>query len=870
MILFFVNKAYTDESMKVMVLPFDIHALEALAYLETEIPKVIGEYLKQEGAELLTPDVESDASLKAALKNRDRIRELGVKGGADYVIWGSLTWIGQKFSLDAKLISPRTDDPPDVFVQEGEGVENLLGSVKILSRDFSVKLFKRETVAGVSIVGNQRIESDAIKRIIKTAAGEIYLAKRIPEDIKAIYSMGYFDDIRVDVKDVPDGKSIVFTVKEKQTIRQIIINGNKVFEDDEVMETIDIRTGSILNIFRVQTNIDQIDELYKEKNYHNVDVKYSIRPLKNNQADLIFVIKEGEKLLIKKIRFEGNSSYTDKELLDLMKTSQKGFFSWITSSGDLKMEDLEEDIQRLRGYYHKTGYITARISDPHVEYKTKWIYVTIKIEEGERLKVGKVDVSGDLIVNKSLFLGMLEVGKETYFDRELMQNDMLAITDLYGNLGYAYADVVPRIGDPDENGLTDINYIIDKGQQVYFEKIIIAGNDRTRDKVIRRELKIYEEGLYNGVLLKRSVRNLHRLDFFEDVKVDTSRGSADDRMIVRLKVEEKSTGSFNFGGGYSSVDRAFAMVSLEERNLFGRGQDLSLRAEVGGRSVRYSLSFTEPWLFDIPLAAGFDLYNWRKDYDTYDKDSMGIALRSSYRIFDFTRLYLSYTFDIGDIRNVNFFAAESVKKLEGTNITSAISTAIRYDSRDRKFNPTEGMNHSFTVQYAGLGGDIGFAKFTAESGLYIPVFKKLVFFAHAVGGYVRKVPGKTIPDYERFYLGGMNSLRGYDWRDISPEEVNSFGLVSKIGGDKKVQFNFELLLPIIEKSGVIMVAFFDMGDVYDNHQRVDFGTLRRSAGYGFRWYSPMGPIRLEYGYILNPKPGEPSGGRWEFTMGNAF
>jgi outer membrane protein insertion porin family len=249
---------------------------------------------------------------------------------------------------------------------------------------------------------------------------------------------------------------------------------------------------------------------------------------------------------------------------------------------------------------------------------------------------------------------------------------------------------------------------------------------------------------------------------------------------------------------------------------------------------------------------------------------MGVSLRTSYRIFDYTRLYLSYTYDIGDIRNVNFFAAESVKKLEGTNITSAVSTAIRYDSRDRKFNPTEGMNHSLTVQYAGIGGDIGFAKITAESGLYYPVYKKLVFFAHAVGGYVREISGKIIPDYERFYLGGMNSLRGYDWRDISPVEVNSFGLVSKIGGDKKIQFNFELLLPLMEQSGVILVAFFDAGDVYDNHERVDFGNLRQSVGYGFRWYSPMGPIRLEYGHILNPVPGEPSGGSWEFTMGNAF
>ncbi|MEE8398103.1 MAG: BamA/TamA family outer membrane protein, partial [Desulfobacterales bacterium] len=213
---------------------------------------------------------------------------------------------------------------------------------------------------------------------------------------------------------------------------------------------------------------------------------------------------------------------------------------------------------------------------------------------------------------------------------------------------------------------------------------------------------------------------------------------------------------------------------------------------------------------------------------------------------------------------------ESVKLLEGSNVTSAITTALRYDSRDREFNPTEGSNHSLSLQYAGLGGDVGFYKITAESGVYYPLYRKLVAFGHLKGGFVRKTSSAILPDYERFYLGGMNSLRGFDWRDISPTKVNALGIETKIGGDKFVQFNFELLLPLIEKSGVIMVAFYDTGDVYDNHQRIDFGSLRESVGFGFRWYSPMGPIRLEYGYVLSAEEGEESGGNWEFTMGNAF
>jgi len=853
-----------------MVLPFEVHALDALAYLESEIPKAIGEHLKQEGDIVLTAGSESDAVSQAMKKSLSAIRELGAQEGADFVVWGSLTWIGQSFSLDAKLASTRGDGLPGVFVQEGEGIANLLGAVRALARDLSVKLLRREKIVEVRVTGNQRIESDAIKRVVGSTAGEIYRSKTIPEDIKAIYAMGYFDDIRVEIESVPAGKIIEYTVKEKQTIRQVAVSGNRVFDDDEIMESINISTGSILNIFRVQNNIEAIETLYKERNYHNVEVEYSVRPLKNNQADLFFVVKEGAKLLIKEIVFDGNSDYTDEDLKDVIKTSEKGFFSFITSSGDLKMEDLEEDIMRLKAHYHKSGYITSRVGDPQIEYKDKWIFVTIKIEEGARYKVGNVDVAGELIVPKSEILELLTVSRETYYDRELMQNDTLAIEQLYANHGYAYPDIVPKLGDQKEDGSVDITYTITKGRQVYFEKIIIAGNHRTRDKVIRRQLMIHEEGLYNGENYGRSIRNLHRLEYFADVKADSIRGSADGRMVARFEVEEQNTGTFSLSGGYSSVENAFAMVSFEQRNLFGRGHDLNLTAQVGGRSVIYSLSFTEPWLFDIPLMAGFDIYNLERDYDFYDTQSMGIHLRSSYRIFDYTYAFFQYGFDVSDIRNLSISAPESVWQLVGDSVTSAVTTSIRYDSRDRLFTPTEGSNHLLSLEYAGLGGDIGFVKLTGESGIYVPLYRKLVFFAHGKGGIVREIPGFTLPDFERFALGGMNSVRGYGYREISPTKVNSFGVLSSHGGDKFMQFNFELLLPLMEETGLVAVAFFDAGDVYDNFERMDFGTLRQSAGFGFRWFSPMGPIRIEYAYILNPRPGDSTGGGWEFTMGNAF
>ncbi len=864
------NVAYSQRSVSIVILPFEIYSQEDFLYLKAEIPDVIKKHLKQDGANVIA--LESISGLPDYLGEEtaagiDAIRNIGETNGADYVVWGSFTWIGEKFSLDAKMIESFGQSPPKIFYVEGKGIENLLGSVKELSGDLGAKLFKREKIAEILVAGNNRIEADAIKKNIETALGDVFLAKNLAADLKSIFSMGYFDDVKIEADDGPKGKIITIRVKEKPTIRVIRITGNKVFDDEEIMENLNLKTGSILNIFKVRSNIERIEELYKNKNYHNVKVTYNIHELEHNQADLEFVVKEGEKVRIKRIIFEGNKKYSGKKLKGMMKSSEKGFFSWLTSSGELNKEDLSQDVAKLAAFYHNNGYIQTRVGEPHIEYKDNWIDITIKIFEGPQFMVGNVDIAGDIILSKEELKKNLKIVREKFYNREVVRNDVLVLTDVYSDEGYAYAEIFPRIEENLDKLQVNITYSIDKGKQVYFEKIIISGNTKTRDKVIRRELKVYEQELYSGRRLKQGVRNLYRLDYFEDIKINTSKGSSDDMMILNVNVTEKPTGMLSFGGGYSNVENFFVMASIAQNNLFGRGQILQLKAQLGGKTTRYTLSFTEPWLFDIPLSAGVDLYDWQTDYDTYDKDSKGGGFRLSYPVFDFTRAYLSYAFDLSDIKNIDEEeASDLVKESKGENTKSSVSAALRYDSRDRIFNPTEGSQHSISVQYAGIGGDIGFTKYLAETGWYFPLFKGTVGFLHAKTGYVNKHSGKKLFDYDRFYLGGMNSLRGFDWRDISSIDENG----EKIGGNKFVQFNVEYLIPLIKKAGIVGVIFYDTGNVYDNDENIDLGNLRKSAGYGFRWYSPLGPIRIENGYILDPKEGENRGGRWEFTMGTAF
>ena len=861
------------ESVNVAVLPFKIESETDLSYLSLQIPKLIRAHLEEDGARIIDPSSVPDFidyTMEDDPVYIDKIKRFGITKGADYVIWGSLKRVDEEFTLNARMIESFTNKPAKLFFSGGDSIEELSGIIVKLADDISMKIFRKEKVARVRITGNQRIETDAIKRVISTAPGDIYLAKSLSKDLKAVYKMGYFEDIRIETEDGPDGKIVLFKIKEKATVKKIKIKGNLVYKDEEIKENLKLKTGSILNIYQIRSDMTRIEELYKSKHYHNVKIVYKIHSLKNNQADLEFIITEGKKVRIKTITFQGNSIYTSKQLKKIMKTKQKSLFSFVTSSGDLNRDNLDQDTARLSAFYQNSGYITARISDPVVEFKGDWIYITIKIDEGLRYKVGKVDIKGDLIVSKEQLIKPLQITKETYFNRHILQDDVLVLTDIYSNAGYAYADISPTIGKNKTKLEVDITYVISKGKLVYFEEIIIAGNTKTRDKVIRRELPLYEQGLYSGRLLKRGVRNLKRLEFFEDVKVDTHKGSSDDKMVLKVNVKEKPTGSFSFGGGYSNVENVFVIGSVSQKNLFGRGQILSVKAEVGSRTTSYILDFTEPWLYDIPLEAGCNLYNWNRDYDSYDTDTKGGGFHLSYPIYDFTWVFGSYALDISDLSNFDYDVSDSTIELEGKNVSSSITTGLHYDSRDKTFNPTEGAEHTVSLQYAGLGGTIGFTKVRVETGWYFPLFWEFTGFLHGKTGFVWRNSGGDLPDYNKFFLGGINSLRGFDWEDLAPTEINRYGYEAHLGGNKFVQFNVECIFPVLKNAGLVGLVFFDTGDVYGEGESIKMSHLRESVGFGVRWFSPMGPIRLENGFILNPKEGERGGGHWEFTMGSAF
>ncbi|MBW1744153.1 MAG: outer membrane protein assembly factor BamA [Deltaproteobacteria bacterium] len=868
-LLFWAVMVMAQEEIRVVILPFEVHAPEGLEDLRGQIRDLVEKQLADEGVTVIRPDEVEGPKLGADISDLDDLRTYGLNAGADFIIWGSFAKIGKRFSLDVNVMESYGDAAPEPVYVEGEGIETLLGAVETLAVGLGVKMLGREKVAEVIINGNKRIESEAIKRIVKTKEGDTYLPKHVQEDLKSIYKMGYFDDVRVEASSTQEGKIVTFQVVENETIRNISIKGNKKFDDEDIREVISVKAGSILNVNKLRGDIQQIESLYKEEGYHRITVTYDTKSVGENGADIDFVVEEGKKVFIKSISFEGNKAYDDDDIEDLMKTKKKGFFSFFTSAGDLDHEVLDQDVAAIAAYYHNHGYIEAKVSESKLTYEDEEVSIVIKIDEGPRFSVGQVDVEGDLIGSKGALLARIRMRSGTVYNREVIREDILKLQDIYSDTGYAYAQILPRI-DQDLKGLkANITYVIDEGPVVYFERIEISGNTRTRDKVIRRELLVREQERFSGTRLKQGTRNLYRLEYFEDIQVNTTKGSTDDTLILNVDVTEKPTGAFSFGAGYSSKDQVFGVVSIAQRNLFGRGQILNARGQIGGTASTYSLSFTEPWLFDIPLSAGFDIYNTSRDYDTYDKDSIGGTLRGGYPVWPYTRLTLAYNYDKSDIGNLTFDASSSIREFAGENVSHTVTALLRRDSRDRIFNPSRGSDNSITIQHAGtpFGGDIGYTKYVGDSGWYHPLFWYIVGYLHGRIGYIHDDPVGEVPTWERFYLGGMETVRGYGWRDISPRDPITF---DKIGGDKMILFNAELIFPIIRKAGLVGVVFFDTGNTWadDDTWAVTWDGLRKSTGFGVRWYSPMGPLRLEYGYILDEElRGE---GGWEFSMGMAM
>ncbi|MFH0784417.1 MAG: outer membrane protein assembly factor BamA [Pseudomonadota bacterium] len=871
LVLFNILPAWSA-SQKTSFLPLNIHSPNDHKILQVNADNELQEALASTDIILIPrKDAEKLVSYEGPWPPPSKtLKELAEKTGSENIVAGDLTVIGNKLSIDLKFFDLLSPSNPTYFFQTAESLDGLKVALGKIASDIRNHLLREFRIASIAPEGNKRIDSGAILSKILTKVGDPYSQTGLRNDLKEIFKMGFFNDVQIDIKDTPQGKNVIFRVIEKPVINSIVYEGLDELKEEDVKAAANIKEHFILNPTKISAAEEAIKTLYKTKGFYNSKVTSTITYPDDKGANIRFSINEGKKIFIKEISVEGNVTFTSKELLGEIETGEKWFMSWLTDGGLLDMNKIQQDAQKIVTYYNNNGFLEAKVGEPQISQKEEWLFVKFIIEEGPRFRVGTVDVTGDLIGDKEKMLALLSIREQKYVSRQIIRENILALTDYYAESGYAFASIRPITAKSPSSDRMDVTLKVTKGNLVYIDRISIKGNTRTRDNVIRRELRIAEGGVFDSKAIRQSTQSLQRLMYFEEVTITPEPSLDPNRMNVIVQVKEKSTGTFSIGAGYSSADNLILMGQIAENNFLGRGDTLSLSGNVSSKSSRYSLSYTDPHLNDSPLSWGADLFSTNREYDDYTKDSKGGGLRLGYPIFEKWQIYGNYTYTDTDLTDVSDTASYIIRNSVDLHVTSAVKLSLVRDTRNKRWGASEGSRNVVSVKYGGgpFGGDAEFTKFEGSSGWYFPLPLRTVFHANLSAGQVFENKTDKLPVYERFYLGGLNSVRGFKYAKISPLDTTTG---ERIGGDKMWYTNSEIVFPLLETQGLMGVLFFDAGQVLNDDETLgdNNDAIKKGSGIEVRWLSPMGPLRLVWGYNLDPVKGEDDS-VWDFSVGGTF
>ncbi len=767
----------------------------------------------------------------------------------------------------------------------------------------------------VQFRGNRKVEDAAIRINLLSKVGTKLDLAKVREDIRAMWKMGFFSDIRVEAMASPAGGVIViFAVKEKPSVRKVLISGNDELELDKINDVLDLKRDGILDITKIKANRAKIHDLYVEEGFYLAAVDYEVIEVNEAEVDVMFVVSEHDKVEIREVSFIGNEKISDKALRSIIQTSKGGALSFLSDGGVYQEEMFERDLLMITAYYYDRGFINVKIGVPQIRLSRdkRYMYLSIPIDEGPVFNVGTINFKGDMIGDKSAYYSRLTIKPGSQFNRSKVGQDIVRLNDYYKDRGYAYVNVTPLTNVDLERKIVDISFEIEKGSKVYFERINVRGNSKTRDKVIRREMKISEGELYNQTNLELSKRRVTALGFFEKVDISTKRGSSDEFIIVNIEISERPTGSFQIGAGFSSVESFIAQAQVSQNNLFGRGQTLSLQAQLSSLRQLFLLRFVEPWFLDTRWTFAFDIFNQVRAFGSFARNAVGGNLTWGYPLSFESRAFLTYKLEDVNVSTGNSgFAnigaiqtpveADSVANLFRGGITSSLRASINYDSRNNRLFPTEGWYHNAFVEVADTftGSQNVFVRYGGFSRHYQPLFGPFVLKTNAEIGITTSRDPLGVPITERYLIGGINDVRGFAPRSLGPQlRVAQPGDIGQplrnlpLGGNMQIIWNSEIEFPLFKQVGISGVVFFDAGNAYNLEDRYCSGSfqsgdvspkydpcfdfpdsliqgIRTSIGFGFRWFSPIGPLRFEWGIPLDRQEGEEPL-VFEFTIGNFF
>ncbi|MFC1624002.1 outer membrane protein assembly factor BamA [Candidatus Omnitrophota bacterium] len=743
---------------------------------------------------------------------------------------------------------------------------------------------RKKIIKYVDIRNNKTVSSAKILSRLKTKRGDVFLEKVVNEDVKRLYLMGFFSDVSVSMEKLEDEVGVIFVVTEKLPLGSFKFVGNRIYREKKLLTVIKSKLNEFADERSLKKDAQEIEDLYKHAGYSWVEVDYSIDiDEAANQAMAVFTVKEGPRAVVRKIDIIGNTAFSDKRLRKIIKSRTSGFFR----SGVYKKDVADDDMERIKHFYKKEGFLDTEAGYEMVSQergKKKRIELIIRIEEGRKYIAGKVTIVGNTLFSEEELKALLKMRPGDTFTETALHGEVAFIQEHYFDKGYIMARVKPDTLLNVKTDRVEINYTIVEGEVCYINKINVRGNSKTKDVVIRRELRLYPGEKYDGGKLKRSKERLYNLGFFEDITFDIEDTSAVNRKDMVVEVKESKTGEFSFGGGFSSIDKLIGFIEVEQRNFdifnfptfTGDGQDLKLRAEFGSVRKNYLLSWTEPWIFDHPLSFGFDLYASERDRSgstgyAYDEVKRGGALRFGKEFNEYLRGDAAYRLESVDISDLSADASQALKDEEGKNTVSSVFFQLTKDTTDNRFNPTEGFIVSGSVKTAGgfVGGDKDFAKFFNSNSRYSTIGPFVLELKLRNGVVTSFGDSDKVPIYERFFAGGTYTIRGYKERDVGPKDVSG----DPIGGGTFLAGNMELTFSMIENMKAAL--FVDAGNVWRvPDSKPESGTttkgIKVGVGAGMRIKTPIGPVKLDYGFPVNAETWQEDKGRFHFSMSRGF
>lgn len=805
--------------------------------------------------------------------------------------------------------------PGSPAVEAPRGVAPSLRNEADLARDLPI--------VGIEVTGNRRVTAEDIVTYLREKRGDPFSPEKLAQDVRELWGSGFFDDVVVELERSDLGVTLRFVVRERATVADVEFVGNDEIEKDDLKEGIETKASSILSQPAVGRSVQKIRDMYAEKGYFLAQVESQVIPQRNNEVRVRFTIKENKQVSVRRISFIGNEHISDDELRAAMLTGNGGFFAF-GSGGPFRQDAFERDVAILSAIYYDRGFLQVSVATPRIMLTPdrSGIEVALTIDEGPRFRIRQVRVferapdgkEVEPLEGRRNLRMMLRAEPGDYFNRAALLEDLQRIRSLYRDAGYANVDANPETRvDPDKHEV-DVVIPVNRGPLVHFERIEFRGNTKTRDKVLRREIEITEGDKFSETGLERSKRRITALGYFERVDVSTEQGSAPDKMNVYFEVGERPTGTFQIGAGFSSIERFIATAQVQQANLFGNGQSLALQAQVSTIRRLVNLRFFEPYFLDSRFNTSIELYNQRRSYADFTQSSLGGSLTFGYPLI-MPKLYASMTYTLedtsistdtyysssffGSAMGLSVFRRLPLANLFNDGITSSFRPALTFDTRDNRLFPSSGVYVRGSTELAAttFGSKNEFLRHHLTGRFYYPLFAGVVFKLNMEFDHVTSPNPEGVPIYARSFLGGIYDVRGFRFRTLGPRvpltsstDPNSAPLVSgaNIGGNLSYFQNVELEVTLLEAVGIKGVVFTDAGNAWNLERNYCDATLpifpenspcwngwdsikrlRTSYGFGLRWFSPLGPLRFEWGFPFKPLPGEESN-VFEFTIGNFF